>query len=379
MKIGILTLPLHTNYGGILQAWALQTVLERMGHEVKVLNRVQQFHSYSFRGVIKSDVKNFIKQIINNKNAELLSIQRKNISQAIRPFIDKYINLSEELLSFEDIYRFARDENFDAYIVGSDQVWRPRYVPYIDEMFFSFDQRDSILKIAYAVSFGTDKCEYTSEQSTMCSKLLHNFTGVSVRELSGVNLCRECFNHEAIEVLDPTLLLQKNDYLNLVDKEIYESKKNGVFAYILDETKEKNDIIHYIADLSKQNVFTCMPPNAATYKNYKKNPKTCIFPPLTQWIKSFDDAEMVVTDSFHGTVFSIIFNKPFWVIGNKERGMSRFESLLNLFGLEYRLINGQKSVDWMRPIDWDTVNKKRVELCKLSLQFLTSNLNRYYG
>ena len=88
------------------------------------------------------------------------------------------------------------------------------------------------------------------------------------------------------------------------------------------------------------------------------------------------DAEMVITDSFHGCVFSIIFNKPFWVVGNKERGQARFSSLLSLFKLEDRLISVDdiESINWNTPIDWDSINNTKKEWQDLSLSFLTENL-----
>lgn len=101
-----------------------------------------------------------------------------------------------------------------------------------------------------------------------------------------------------------------------------------------------------------------------------------VYPPVEDWLSAFAEAEMVVTDSFHGTVFSIILNKPFWVIGNEGRGMARFETLLSTFGLEDRMIDAAtvQSVNLDAPINWAPINDKRNELKKASNMFLYKNL-----
>ena len=108
--------------------------------------------------------------------------------------------------------------------------------------------------------------------------------------------------------------------------------------------------------------FTVMPKCQAenrTRWDVKNRIEDCVFPSVTSWLRGFMDAEMVIVDSFHGAVFSIIFNKPFWVIGNSKRGNARFESLLGLYGLEDRMITPGDSVDWGKTIDWDRVNEIR--------------------
>ena len=119
-----------------------------------------------------------------------------------------------------------------------------------------------------------------------------------------------------------------------------------------------------------------MPKLKLTKENAKKHLNDCVFPSVTKWLRAFMDAEMVITDSFHGCVFSIIFNKPFWVVGNKERGQARFSSLLSLFKLEDRLISVDdiESINWNTPIDWDSINNTKKEWQDLSLSFLTENL-----
>ena len=111
-----------------------------------------------------------------------------------------------------------------------------------------------------------------------------------------------------------------------------------------------------------------------TKEDVKKRIEDCIFPSVTSWLRAFMDAEMVIVDSFHGAVFSIIFNKPFWVISNTERGNARFESLLKMFGLDDRMILPKDEVDWQSYIDWKMVNEMRAKERKHCVELLKESL-----
>lgn len=334
MKIGILTLPLHTNYGGILQAYALQTVLERMGHKVVVIDTPNVKSMPSFLAMGKRIAKRAL-----GKRVEIFLERRHNreypiISQYTQPFIDKYIH-RKEISSLHEL----RKENFDTIVVGSDQVWRPLYFTSlfktnIRNAYLAFAGEWNIKRIAYAASFGTDNWEYTPEQTKTCGELLKLFDAVSVREESGVQLCKEHFGVEAQHVLDPTMLLDKEDYMHLIEAAGTPKSKGTLLNYILDETPEKRTLMEQIAKNKRLIPFRV---------NSKVEDRTApleerIQPPVEQWLRGFYDAEFVVTDSFHACVFSILFNKSFVVIGNKERGMARFSSLLKLFNIESRII-----------------------------------------
>ena len=121
-----------------------------------------------------------------------------------------------------------------------------------------------------------------------------------------------------------------------------------------------------------------MPKSKVTRKNVKKNLDACVYPSVTQWLRAFIDAEFVVCDSFHGAVFSIIFNKPFLIIGNKERGTARFNSLLDMFDLSSRMINDIADVHLIvnSIIDWDKINLIRYKMKSYSLEYLITNLNK---
>ena len=252
------------------------------------------------------------------------------ISQYTQPFIDKYIhrkvvNSPEEL----------QESDFDAIVVGSDQVWRPKYYGKIENAYLGFAKGWNIKRIAYAASFGTDDWEYTDEQTKECGELLKKFDAISVREASGVTLCKEHFGVEVQHVIDPTMLLYKEDYIRLIEAANTPKAKGTLLNYILDETPGKKELIEQIA---KDKSLVPFRVNSRV-EDHKALLKERIQPPVEQWLRGFYDAEFVVTDSFHACVFSILFGKPFVVIGNKKRGMARFESLLKMFGLEDRLVS----------------------------------------
>ena len=212
---------------------------------------------------------------------------------------------------------------------------------------------------------------FSPELTKQCGELLKKFDAVSVRELSGIDLCKKYFDVDAVQVIDPTMLLEKEDYSNLV-----ETRKNrgNLFCYVLDRSAEKQSIITYIANKSNLTPFENMPELEITPSNFYIDIEKCVTPSVEDWISAFMEAEMVVTDSFHGCVFSIIFNKPFWVIGNKSRGMARFNTLLSQYGLQDRLINSLENIDVNKPINWDYVNGKIKELQNIAVDFIEKNL-----
>ena len=371
MKIGILTQPLHNNYGGLLQCFALQTVLKRMGHEPWVIERV----SWKEQSWLNS-AKNIVKFILGKSDCLLSNRLQKDISRYTHSFVET--NISPRTLKCYTSYSLKQEctkMDFGGYVVGSDQVWRPCYSPCITNYFLDFAKDWQVRKIAYAASFGVDEWEFSKRETAVCSDLLRLFDAVSVRESSGVELCQEYLNRfDAVHVLDPTMLLNQTDYEKLVHT-ANESKSSGsLFCYILDEAVEKRMLINEIAEKTGLIPFTCMPDVQPTASNIRTiGVEPCTYPSPTKWLRSFMDAKMVVTDSFHGCAFSIIFNKPFWVIGNKERGMSRFSSLLKLFALESRLINLHENISFSSDIDWAFVNELRQKLKMLSMDFLSKH------
>lgn len=370
MRIGIITLPLHTNYGGILQAYALQTVLERMGHDVCLIEKKRKLLPFPLWKAPFVYGKRILKNLAGHPfpifYEQKINRERPVVSQNTDKFIDRYIKRR-----IVDDYSDIKETDFDAIVVGSDQIWRPKYFHEIEHAFLDFTEGWNIKRLAYAASFGTDKWEYTQRQTERCGRLLRTFDAVSVREASGVELCRKYFGVEAAHVLDPTMLLAKEDYIQLFETANTPKSPGTLLCYILDETPEKAAYIEKIAKEYKLIPFR----NNSRVEDGTAPLSERIQPPVEQWLRGFYDAEFVVTDSFHACVFSILFHKPFIVIGNVKRGMSRFISLLSMFGLEKRLITSSfYDMGKIENMNWNKVSAILNEKAYDSISFLTEHL-----
>ena len=365
MRIGILTPAPRVNYGGIMQAYALQTVLEQMGHDVKIIYTPRKPWGLPLWEKPFAYTKRFLRKYLLRRGNRVFVEQYENeifplISQHTQRFVDKYIHLFHV-----DNFSQLKEDDFDAIVVGSDQIWRPKYYDKIEESFLSFAHSWKIKRIAYAASFGTDEWEYTPAQTTMCANLVKLFDTVTVREESGVSLCKKHLGIAARHVLDPTLLLTQDDYLRLIQQSDAPKSSGTLFHYILDDSPTKQSIIRHIANERNLTPF---------HVNGKVYVRTAplenrIQSSVEQWLRGFMDAEFVVTDSFHGCVFSILFKKPFVVIGNEKRGMARFQSLLKTFGLENRLITAD-AITHDTPINWNAVYTRIEEKRKESMKEL---------
>ena len=375
MKIGIITQPLQNNYGGILQNYALQDVLKKMGHEVITID--QKYPKIPLWRMFASTLKTVLLKM-TGKNREFFFFPKdqelKRISQNTLCFVDNYINHTEKIDNERQIRRIVKSLSLEAYIVGSDQVWRPCYNSSIYISFLNFTDSCPVKRIAYAASFGVDNWEFSDLETKRCKKLVKSFDAVSVREFSGIELCRRYLDVDACQVLDPTMLLDECDYIHLVEKESKGKSAGSLLFYILDPEQSKLDYIAKVAVSLNLVPFSVMPELQVGAKTIVDIDR-CVFPSVTKWLRGFMDAEFVVCDSFHGAVFSIIFNKKFVVLGNEKRGMARFYSLLKMYGLEERLITDWSNFDIVtKSIDWDSVNRIREERKNFSMEFLLNSL-----
>lgn len=374
MKIGILTLPLHTNYGGILQAYALQTILERMGHEVKVLDKPFKLQKLPWWKRPYSYTKRAIKKYLLGER--VLIFQERNAYQrqaTERKFTQSFID--------SHIHRFVishltdiKPTDFDAIVVGSDQIWRMMYfngfwsTPLASDAFLGFTEGWDIKRVSYAASFGVDIPDIPEMQLEDCKKAIARFNGISVREESGVAACKKYLGVDAKWVLDPTMLLKRSDYQKIISKST--SQKPILMSYVLDESPEIATLRSMIAhDKGLEIKITNLPDTGTGERGTRPQP------PLEEWLQAFDEAKYVINDSFHACVFSILFHKQFTVIGNKKRGLARFQSLLKLFGLEDRLITRSDEYRDLPDIDYDCVDRILNEKREEAYKFLAESLN----
>ncbi len=382
-KILILTQPLHTNYGGLLQAYALQKVLKDMGHDVFTDKRLRSFKKPPLMHRIpRILVKGILGGIFRMKR--------------FRPVCPKYITQQDYEIMSQHTERFIKNNitttlfsdyagnvlnedeinKYDAFVVGSDQVWRKAYSN-IRTYFLSFLAGSRAKRISYAASFGKDDvAEYSNEDIAICKEFAPKFDAISVREDSGVQICKEHFNVKAVHHLDPTLLLDKSDYIDLIESEDKELKSEVLMCYVLDRSGDKQAIIDKISKELGLKTLEVMPEEKFNQRG-KQDIQKCVSPAVSKWIAGFRDAKFVVTDSFHGTVFSILFNKPFIAIANETRGASRFKSILKIFGLEDRLVykKSDLTLDLInKPIDFEKVNKIREEKKQEAFEYIKSAL-----
>lgn len=369
MRIAILTLPLYNNYGGILQCYALQTYLIKNGYEAMVLAKPQFTPKYTII-YCAAIIKRMMKKVFLRKRTPVFKSIHQHQTQLIHKFIKSHIRY----YYIGDLRKISHG-NFDAVIVGSDQIWRPQYYKNIESAFLDFTVGLNIKRIAYAVSFGTSECQYNNEQLNTCAKLLEHFDAISVREHEGVKQCLDYFNKQSVQMPDPTLLLTKEDYVKLIGKNAnINLGSKYLLAYILDPSEEKEKYINYTA--SKLDLRPIIINQGCNQDAMK------VMISIEDWLAYFNQASFIVTDSFHGCVFSILFNKEFISLGNNARGLSRFTTLLDTFKLTERLLtNAQFDNEILdkiihEPIDFKSINSILNEERERAAQFLFNALNR---
>lgn len=370
MRIAIVTLPLHVNYGGLLQAYALKHCLESMGHEVTVLDRKVKM---PLPPVWKAPFI-YMKRLLQGKPLSEVFRERRYrnaypvFAQHVQPFTDTYI--APRVLGW---YNEISEGEYDAFIVGSDQVWRPLYFGKIEDAFLAFTKDWDVVRMSYAASFGTDNLEFEYETIQRCTELLGRFNAVSVREDSGVAMCEEWLDcDKAAQVLDPVLLLNVDAYKKLASDASAHPCEGKVATYILDKTPEKQAVVEFMSRVAGCEALELLDTSVPMEKR--------VVPAVEDWLAGFMDARCVVTDSFHGCVLSILFHKPFVAVGNSRRGTARIESLLKMFGLDMRLVHGIDPEDdgefFLSDSDWAAVDAIIETERMKSMRFLEEGLSK---
>lgn len=391
LKIGVLTQPLHNNYGGLLQAYALKEVLQQMGHSVVIINRRPLKDRFTTIHKIAVATKSLIKLKSPHPNLFLSKSYHNAINHLPLLFQKKYIpNLSKMVVTQKGMRNLNR-QGFECYIVGSDQCWRPRYSPKLLNYFLDFaKQKEGIKKLSYAASFGTERWEFTPKESIRAAELLAKFNWVSVREEQAVQLVKEHLKRDDAKHLpDPTLLLNKEHYLKLIEE--YNGKSGPdklhhhierLHRYILDNNRQKEQLVDRVATLLKLTPQSLLPTKSLYHTKVTiQNLQQFSYRSPIEWLQATAEATFVVTDSFHGTLFAILFNTPFITIANRERGAERMQSLLKKFNLQERLVELDSAINSDEPqgvidrvvalpIEWSEVNRVIAQERKKGIEFL---------
>ena len=352
MKTAIFTLPLINNYGGILQAYALQNVLFELGIDNKVLNlRTKEASFFSINYAKFLIAKTFISRYKNAK----FEILRHDLDA--RNFIEKNIVLTDEIYGFSDLKRVCKDEKFDAFVLGSDQVFNQGNFMNFGE-YFSLGFIQNAVKIAYAASFGGEFKDWKNLSTHR--ENLAKFSAISVREQNAIKICKEILDLKADFVLDPTLLARREIYDKFCTNLDESSSQNTkIFAYILDPNEKTTQILDNASQKSR-----CKIAQVNDRANRLK---------IEEWLSAIKNAKFIITDSFHGCVFSIIFGKPFFAIINEARGNARFHSLFNMLNLDNRVIE-DVNFELNLAMNYDEIYKILDEKSKFSIDFLKQNL-----
>ena len=357
-KVGIITICDYNNYGNRLQNYATQEVIKSLGCEVETIVNLPYiklgFTDYINKArrmsIIELSKKifyricyricYFIKKIINRKKC-VLAKKRKI---AFKQFTEKYINETDYIITPDCIPNDIKDK-YDYFIAGSDQVWNPNFRKgsFID--FLTFVPKEK--RIAYSASFGMTNLpdEYISNYSRWLSEMPH----ISVREEAGAKIVKDLTGKDAIVLVDPTLMLTKEQWLSISKPALHKPDKPYILTYFLGETppeiEEKiyffskcYDIVN-LADMEDENRYVADPAEFLDYIN---------------------SSSLVLTDSFHGTIFSILFEKPFIVfnrIGNTPSMNSRIDTLLSKFHLDSRRWDNIRNADDFFKIDFSHVHE----------------------
>ncbi|WP_405373518.1 polysaccharide pyruvyl transferase family protein [Pseudobutyrivibrio sp.] len=363
-KIALLNLHYDNNYGGNLQRYALVTTFQRLGCDVTYLymrdNWGDWFTNRSIFNIIEKSIKQIVRHILKPRVEPWLVWHRENENYRrncliTEPFLNKYIPHTKVIYTHDSLERIFRRGGYGAIVVGSDQVWRKKYNDRygIGTYFLDFVADNYKGKrIAYGASFGVESKEYSEEDEEKILPLFKRFDAVSVREKSGLRLLKEYgwMKPEACCVIDPTLLLSKSDYIDLINATDTKPLDHKLLCYILDNNAENEQLVE------RKSMELSLSP---TFLSAGDDAKVSV----EQWLRSFMEAEYVITDSYHGFIFSLIFQKPFTLLINDDRGASRFKDLGEIIGYN---IN--------EATDWDKLNKKILELREESITYLKNAL-----
>ena len=384
MKIGVTTFwETIDNYGQLIQCWALQQYLRNQGYEPYLIR-------YSLKRPKKNKVKRinaFVKKCIANflyatGLIKMLQLQNKlqtwtNIDlhkRHLQDFRERHIVGSRIYHSLDELK--AEPPEGDVYITGSDQVWNyfmdKEHLP----VYFLQFGNDQTKRISYAASIG--HADFPKELQPEVKQYLDKFDAISIRETSAVPVLKQ-MGYDVVSVLDPTMLLQAEDYSCLIKNE---HSKEGVFIYSMNYDSRESipfDAIKQYAKNKKMPIVVT-PGTGWVYASELFEGVEYNYATLPQWISNISKAQLVVTASFHGIVFSILFHRPFIYTpleGLFSDANNRVLDLLSLLGLEQRVVTDETSFEKAIgfDIDWNIIEERLKTQKKLSARFLQMSIN----
>lgn len=376
MKTEIVTFVRAYNYGAVLQCYALSQYLQNKGATVEVLDYFPPYFKQQYGILGKNPIKIGIRPFLQRVLALYARCIARRRSHRFERFIDEYIPLSG--MQYSSLEQLSQSPpNCDCYITGSDQVWSP-YIAYFDPVFFlDFDDAKEKGRYSYAASFGTGNIP--DDMKSEYIRRLSGYKKYSVREAVGAEIMKDLLNETAEVCCDPTFLLDVCDWEKIACPT--RKKKPYILIYYVARTQNLQIYAQQLAKEKKMKVVcvaATTAPDVITGRvdwRYGFNIKTACSP--QKWLAMFRDAEYVLTNSFHGMVFSILFHKKFLIQTNLNQSQrneraSSLMSALNIYGRE--LSGDITQID--APLLWDEIDIKRQEL-KLSAEKYLAEFAEY--
>lgn len=364
------TITLHTahNNGSFLQAYALQKIINKMGHSNSIINFVPRAQYSLYQNIIFKELsaKGIIKGILNVPNYSALKKRKDRFNGALDS-----LKLTSKFDNEDDF--FSISEKFDCLIAGSDQIWNNASMPDFSNLYLLPVNK---YKISYAPSFGKSlKDQFGSEILNQ----INQFDYLSVREQSVQQVLGDLLpSREVKVVLDPTFLLDKEEYEELSKNANCKYNGDYIFFYCI---KATNDVLKAVKEISKilnmpvVTVFT----GVNTYKCQAFGQKVDFSAGPSEFLHYVQNAKYVISNSFHGVVFSIIYNKTFFRIADNEDGKikidERLDSILNMLGLSVQNVITNSSISLNTDIDYAVANEKMSDLRNESLGWLQEALS----
>ncbi|MEP2058448.1 MAG: polysaccharide pyruvyl transferase family protein [Maribacter litoralis] len=376
-KTGIITILNVNNYGAELQAFALHHKLKKMGYDNEIINYLY-YKNPLFKNevksspLIKTSIKNKLKDFaikwIDKYSAYKYPEIAKKRKERFFNFHKEQTALSKTYKSYSELYN-AKHE-YDNYIVGSDQVWNPNNGTNLEPYFLTFAPKNAN-KIAFASSFGVG--DINESYFPKYKEWLNNITHIGTRETSGVELINKITNKNVTHVVDPTLLLSKEEWESLMVP--YDTEEPYILLFIFKRNRYAEKLAYEIQKKTGFKIIRVCK-NEMPLESDDKILNIRDFGPL-EFLGLYSSASVVLTTSFHGSVFSLIFEKPFYTITpSSKNNNSRQESLMRVVGLENRLLREGDSVDLekLTDIDLEYVKEKLGEQIKFSIDYLKTSL-----
>lgn len=366
MKIKTITCHDVYNAGASLQAYALMKYLQEQKHNVEIINYKPEYLDNHFR-LFKINNPKYERNVVLKSLYLALKLPGRVLAlknkKKYDEFREKYLKITEKKYTSNE--ELKNDPPYaDVYICGSDQIWNTKFNNGKDPAFYLDFVPKGKIKAAYAASFATERIdnELKSEVRDRISKL--NYIGV--REISALDILNDLEIKNASQVLDPVFLLNKAEWEKLTYRFIKEEKY--IFVYDFDGNDLIRDIAIEIARKKNLKIYTVFKSNYADKIVKGMGP--------IDFITYIKNAEFVISNSFHGTAFSIIFEKQFVVINRKESINTRMRDLLSILNISNRLISESYNFNnIIAKIDYEIVNKNLNKKVKISKQYLDSILS----